>query len=903
MILRPALRLLVAALAASAAASGSLLAETVRVRSGEHGSFTRIVAEAGARGGWMLGRAGSGYELRLGNTAGYDLGDAFRLIGRERVATLSAGAMPGSLVIGIGCTCHARAFETPEGALVIDVADGPPPPGSSFEGNLPATFAPRPVSVPPASAETTPPAATAGSGAPSVTGDKAEPGRGESAAGFAAAATTDPGLAVFWRGVRMPGGTAPPPDAEAPQSFAQTAVTRSPPQVTTPPVADPGSVAAPQGHNALPRDTDSPPPVPAIAPETLPSPVRGDGAASAEGGATGADLDAAANATTTELPVAALARPPDTRVTVAQTELLRQLGRAASQGLVDLGTEPRRAATPAATRPEPTTTVVDPQAESTDLAPDAFAVHAETSIDRDALLAVTRPPVTADGDTCLPDAVFDITAWGDERPLAVQIADWRAALVGEFDRPSPDAVIALARLYLHFGFGAESRAVLAAFDVQPEDGATLADMGRILDGESPGIDTAFSGMTGCDTAAALWAVMAWPRLPPATDVEEGAVVRAFSGLPAQLRRLVGPGLVERLVSAGATGAAQSVRGAIARVPDDGGHAIDMVEARLDFASGDADAGERRLDALARTNAPLSAEALILTLHSRLNRGEAVAPALADSAEALAFEQQDGPDGPVLASLHILSRASTGEFVRAFAAFRNWPGHPSDALRADTSARLFAMLVAKADERTFLTLHFGHRDLFDSAAPDLLLRLDLGERLASAGFAGELRRVLKGEAAYTERGRRLLARAALGDADPDRALAQISGLGDPEAEGIRAEALALRGDHAAAAATFSALGEDGRAALEAWRGGDVRIAAATGPEPLRAALGALGRGAPAGQATGMADGGSGAPAAAAGSVETARRLVEESRAARAAVEALVAATPIAHPVAPAVPGGS
>ncbi len=728
-------------------------------------------------------------------------------------------------------------------------------------------------------------------------------GAGLDVRGFAPAATADPRLALFWRRVRLPDGGAPSPDRDmlalAPSSGAGPAA-----EVATP--AAPATAAA--------RDAS---PAPGVAPPGAGAaevaPARGTGAARARDRFPGEDPADRHDAGMRDDPAAAVETPPrdplaeappmpDARAAEAQTELLEQLSRAASQGLVEIEAKPLLHQDESGARPRPPGTTAVPAAGSADRAPGALPVHAETSIDRDTPSVIKRPPVTADGGACLPDEVFDIAAWGDARPFTIQIAERRAALVGEFDRPSPEAVIALARLYLHFGFGAESRAVLKAFDVAPEDEAVLADMGRILDGVAPGAEAGLAGMTGCDTRAALWAVMSVPGLSAATDLDTGAVVRAFSALPAHLRRLLGPGLVERLMSAGAAGAAHSVRNAIARAPDDGGRALDLVEAQINLGSGAPEAGERRLDTLARSNDPLSPEALILTIQSRLERGEAVDPGLADTAEALAFERQDGPDGPLLASLHILARASTGDFDKAFAAYRDWPGHPPGPVRSDTGSRLFALLAAKADDRTFLTLYFGHGDMLEASAPDLLLRLDLGDRLAGAGFPGELRHLLKGEAGYTERGRRLLARAALQEFKSEEALAQISGIAGPEVDRLRAEALALRGDHRAAAAEFAAVGDAERAALEAWRGGDLLRTSASGPAPIRAALQALDRGAPAAQAPGA----TGEVSAPPGPLAAGRSLVEETRAARAAIEALLAATaaasvPAAAPL-PASPGG-
>lgn len=855
MISRRGIRPFLAAVGLWSAAANPVVAETVKIRSGEHGTFTRIVAEDGARG-WSLGRAGagSGYELRLAETTHYDLSRAFRLIGRDRIATLVPGPVPGSLLIGLACNCHATAFVTPSGALVIDVADGPPAKDSPFERSL-SVGAESPLPEAGSLPQTAPggpralPSAAAG-----------VPPTGSFSREFEAATSADHRLALFWRGIAMPRDTAPLRNPDAPTEPASS--TGSAPQ--PPDAAGNASLATtgqPGDATELFRGAEHPT-VDRVAQEPAVAKAPDDEAT----------------------PTAAGPGLPDRRMRDAQAELLRQLGRAASQGLVEIGTDDRPVyAVEPATEASPPIATSEPPS----LAPpeEQIAVHAETSIDRDMLHPAARAPVTSEGAECLPDETFDLAAWGDERPPPIQIADRRATLVREFDRPAPESVLALARLYLHFGFGAESRAVLRAFGVVPDDAAILADMGRILDGEPAGADARFAAMAGCDTAAALWAVMASPRIPPGTEIDVGAVLRTFSALPPHLRRTLGPGLSERLIAAGRIQAAASIRDAIARAPGDGGPALDLVEARVDLAAGDPQGGEGRLDALASSNDPLAPEALALAIESRLQRNEAVEPSLADSAEAMAFEQRAGENGPVLAALHILARASIGDFPRAFAALRDWPESSSPEIRGDTVVRLFRMLVDKADDRTFVTAYFRHRHVFAVATPDLLLRLDLADRLATAGFAGEVRRVLEGEPARTDRGRQILARAALVEFDPAEALERITGLKTPEAEALAAEALAMSGDHTSAASLLEALGQTERAGLEAWRGGDRTTAARFGPEPLRTALGRLGALSPT-TPEGAANRGDAGNATSPGPLAAGRALVDQSRATREALGALL-----------------
>lgn len=857
-----------AAIAVTAtAAPAPLRAESVRIRTGEHDGFTRIVAENGAAG-WRLGRAQAGYELRIDAADGFDLSDAFRLISRTRVAALSPGAGPGSLLIDLGCECHARVFETPSGALVIDISDGAPDPASPFEAPLGKVATPSPEDA----------------DASGLAADAVSPGAAHLPADDGRArpsALVDPRLALFWRAVNVP--EAPPGVTESTglANIAEATGTQAPARdparrIThrarpdTFQAAEPLIGDAPPGHGA--EDVKTGLPV-RIAQEVAVQSDPAQEAPAAQPAAADAESGSEAGA----------AASTESRLAEAQADVLRQLSRAASQGLVALDTRPGHKQKEGGAG----TGRSQPQRDAgPDIGKEPLPIHAETSVDRDTSSLLAPGPLTADGGECLPDSEFSLADWGDERPASIQIAERRGGLVGEFDRPSDESVIGLARLYLYLGFGAESRAVLRSFDVSPRDKEILSTIGLILDGKIPGESAAFADMSGCDGAVALWSVMAWPHIPPMADVDGGAVVRTFSALPPHLRRLLGPGLSERLIGRGLTDDARAIRNAIARAPEAEGPALDMVAAQVDMASGDFAAGERRLDALTATNDPLSPEALILAMESRLARGEAVAPALTDTAGALAFEQKDGANGPRLAALHILGRASTGEFDQAFAAWTTWPSSTSPALRADTAVKLFALLAEKADDATFLRYYFRDRDLMADADPGLLLRLDLAERLSGAGFPDEVDRLLSGEAGLTERGRHLLAAAALARFDPAQAIARLEGAADPAATAMRAEALAMKGDHAAAAAQFRAAAMDARAGLEAWRAGDRTLAASIGPEPVRAALESLE--AASGTMPVPADSGdSNAKTPSPGLLASGRQLIRKSEDTRGAIAALLA----------------
>ena len=109
-------------------------AEQVAVQSGEHDGFTRLVLDFAAPVGWTMTRTDAGYRLALSRPdMRFDLSEVFRKVPRDRLSSIWADPGTGALMLGIGCACHAFPFELRPDVLVIDLRDGLPPPGSSFE--------------------------------------------------------------------------------------------------------------------------------------------------------------------------------------------------------------------------------------------------------------------------------------------------------------------------------------------------------------------------------------------------------------------------------------------------------------------------------------------------------------------------------------------------------------------------------------------------------------------------------------------------------------------------------------------------------------------------------------------------------------------------------------------------
>jgi len=507
-------------------------------------------------------------------------------------------------------------------------------------------------------------------------------------------------------------------------------------------------------------------------------------------------------------------KPANPRVSEAEKFLLFQLGRAALQGIVNIELpNPPSVNSPLATN--------SPQGGVRDaLSPlDHIAINAQTVFDRDSVhFGSASAPVNPVGLACPPSSIFAVRDWSSELHPIIQIGELNRKLLGEFDKPSPDAVLALAQLYIALGLGLEAVSLFDAFGVEPANAAILRAMAAIVDGEPVTPPGQLGQMADCETDAALWAVLALETLRPGDAVNLGAVLRAFSALPLTLRRLLGPALSEKLLESGATAAARSVRDAIWRAPGDHGTAMDMIEAQISISHGDFGSAIARLKKIIASNSPEAPQAALIYLETALDQGISLDTPFVETLAALAFERRAAPDGLDLARAHILAAGSTGLFDRAFDSLRTFSLIAPTEIREKTTQTLLKQLLAAQNDADFLKYYFAHKDLFAALAWHAPSRESLAERLLNLGFTDELNFVMSGESPPSNRGRILQARAALVDRNGAQAIAALADMSSPEAELLRGEALSLLQDHLDAQRAFLRAGAPQKAAQEAWRAG-------------------------------------------------------------------------------------
>jgi hypothetical protein len=525
-------------------------------------------------------------------------------------------------------------------------------------------------------------------------------------------------------------------------------------------------------------------------------------------------------------------------------ELLRQLSRGAADGVVDM-------ALPGKT--------IGPEVEGMgDLSGALIRIGALPGLEIDG--ALEQPE--ADDDGCIADEAVNLSDWGGGRRPADLLAEARNGLFGEFDTPSRAALERAVRLHLYLGFGAEAAQYADLIPGADRDPMImpLRSLARLVDGE-PDPASPFASMIDCNGAAALWAALALPDMPPDAGPASDAIVRSFQALPPHLRRHLGPRLVALLLPHDEE-AARMVRDALARTPDIPSGTVALIAAEVELgASRPENALDSAETAVLEDGSGLAGLATLVEAH--FQSGQELAPEVALSVAAL--REVADEDAPKRDRAMVLALGLSGQMDEAFALAG--PDHPA-------GADLWQVLVRLGSDDAFLA----HAVLPPSTpAPPVAdgVNLEISRRLDTLGFPEAalvwLGQVAPGSAAE-ERETAASARLALGDAR--ETLRLLGGLSSPQARALQAEAYKQLGTYGAARgiADGEGMAEEG-ARLAAWEG-DWDLLARQG-SPIWAEAAA--RVTP-------------APPEAAGPLAEGLAALEDSAAARAAIMGLLAEVP-------------
>jgi hypothetical protein len=467
-------------------------------------------------------------------------------------------------------------------------------------------------------------------------------------------------------------------------------------------------------------------------------------------------------------------------------------------------------------------------------------VIATTVYDRDTSNALATGAAAPPPDVCLEDARLDVGGWSNGLSLTAQLPDLSRRLVGEFDAPDPAAVRDLARLYLRYGFGAEAGALLAAFSDAPvEDRPLLADLSRAIEGRALAPDGPLSVDATCPGNHGLWLALAGPG--PAWRGASGfaSAQAAFGLMPPDLRLLLAPPLIDRLLAAGRAPEARLILDTAARPGEPSTPELDLAAARITAAEGRPAEAAGALGALIEGDGHASAAALVELARVALDARLPIPDRLVTDLRAAALQYRGAPEEADLRRLLIAALAARAELPAALdetrRSMRDLPA-AAPAFGALMVGLLAAADPAEVGPAAYAETALAARDLLDAAPPTDPARIAVGNRLVRLGLPDPALAIVAPAAAAGEEAARLVAaEAELGRGDGAAARAALGPLATPEAAAIRARAFALAGAYGEAASTLANNGMAAEAAPYAWPSGDWPRARAAADAPTRQAM--------------------------------------------------------------------
>ncbi|MGO4917877.1 hypothetical protein, partial [Pseudogemmobacter sp. W21_MBD1_M6] len=516
-------------------------------------------------------------------------------------------------------------------------------------------------------------------------------------------------------------------------------------------------------------------------------------------------------------------------------------------------------------------------------------VRTENSMDRNMPSSRMNTPLTTSGGACVSSRHMDVRGWGGANGQIADFAALRKDLVGEFDKPSEVAISRLAKAYLHAGLGAEAIATLSAFDLGIADAAILQDMGRLLD-DMP-LQTAFlETQMGCETSAAIWAILARKHLNPGTQIAPQAVLETFSSLPAHLRILLGPRLSEKLTQAGNLAAATAIRNAVARTSESNVDGLQLLEARLELARGHEQSALAILTDLVAKDEEDAPTALVEIAKVMLERGEDIDNSTLASLSALAFEYRGTRVGRDLVKVSVLARSKAEMFDIAKRELEDILRDKS--LADDEIENLISQVVSDvtkvASDAEFMRqiimggLFRAEGSFDDNVRREIAIRLvSLGALAEADSFLGAIKNTISSDNV-------ILAKTALSRSDPDRALDLVKSETSKDARSLRADAFAAKRNFKNAFSELQPMGDDARKANFAWLSGSwADLGLVGGPEQQALALIATSTSPHDPVEQNRPDSGK-------VTIASARRRIEESETIRRTVEAILKTMPLEHP---------
>lgn len=521
----------------------------------------------------------------------------------------------------------------------------------------------------------------------------------------------------------------------------------------------------------------------------------------------------------TKEPIAAAQiREEDKRISDIRGQVLRQLSKAASQGLLETKLLPERTEIVKIQGTPPIQVV---ESEPVEDVSSHVNIHVETSVDRERSQSQVSQNLTDQGATCWRDDVLDISTWGDSNAIFDRIALERGKITLEFDRVDQKALTRFIQANLYAGFGAEATAAHRAFDAIPSTPKILARLAEIMDDNTYSKNKTFDDQIGCDGRSALWAALSLDTLATAAFINRSAVIQSFAELPSHLRKLLGPRLAKKFVDIGDVKTARTLRNAIVRTNGDPTPEMKLLEAQLNHERGLESESTTLLEEVIAEDGAFSITALIARLEGLTRRRQDIDSELLLTAQAMVFEQRETNQGAALQALIIVAQGQKSMFPQAVHSLNELElsSHTTLSQKAQMWGTLLQEATENASAEDFIQLVYATQKQLSGFPISSQTRLLAAKRLISEGIPSLAKEMIQLKGKPSPEEALIFAEAAIAEGDPEKAILLIENQQKEPAIRLRAQAYLLLGQAQKAIDEYAALLDQRKVDELLWEMGD------------------------------------------------------------------------------------
>lgn len=760
-------------------------AEVVRVTSGEHDGFTRLVFAVDPSLGWSMQNGNRSAKLVFSTEEiTFNDSEVFTRIAKNRLSAIHTveGADTSSFQMDLECNCDVKAYAYLDSYIVVDILDSNVPSAD----NIPET------------------ADNTQRTAPQLWGAQE---RALALAPMFSVSSVAPAAPKFYGTIQE--------DAFSEQPF--TTVMSSDlehdlvPMVDTSSEAESGNMLAETHSDEMDVHADT-----VMEPHDDEHPME---QAETE---TETDMMSAREEISTD--TAEIDAELAETVAMARTQLLQQLTMAAEQGLLNfdgpLPTDPEDE------HVEETVEIEEPiELPPAQLPIDDRQLRVQSVYDRDADFDEVLDMLTQ--NTCPDEGLLNIASWGSGEDFSDELSVARTAMLQEFDEPDLSAVSDLVHVYIRYGFGIEAETYLNDYEHVP-DQELLLDLAKIMDGRSVEHTGPLGMANACDGLAGVWALIGqYPRLDSQLG-DIGSIMDAFSVLPIDIRRSLGPRLSTAFLGRGLLEEAALVSEIVERAPGEHGdeHALSMADIAHD--RGDIDTAEDAYESLAHNDGALAIDALIKMAEVSLEQGKPMTHEVLADLGAAADLGRGTEKGSELRRLEALWLVKLNSAHAALTLLSD-ETHMDPLNSAKTEGAIHEILLAMSASGSH-EAYVKAIDEFVHFVPDgpdgYVLRTKIGAELLTVGLPNLALEILRPNVdAENEDGRMIAARANLHVSQPANTLSLLAMSEGDNVRLLRVEAHLGLGDFDGALMELEAIEDRELAEIQpAWFRGNWKLAA-------------------------------------------------------------------------------